>query len=43
MDSEARAALKDVGVVVSGYATDSKYGAEIRGIIKGKAFRELLG
>ena len=27
----------------SGYATDSKYGAKIRGIIKGKTFMELLG
>ena len=27
----------------SGYATDSKYGDKIRGVIKGKTFKELLG
>lgn len=27
----------------SGYATDSKYGGTIRGIIKGKTFMELVG
>ena len=27
----------------SGYATDSRYGEKIRGIIKGKTFQELLG
>jgi peptidoglycan hydrolase FlgJ len=27
----------------SGYATDSKYGDKIRGIIKGKTFKELIG
>ena len=27
----------------SGYATDSKYGAKIRGIIAGKTFKQLLG
>ena len=27
----------------SGYATDSKYGDKIRGIIRGKTFKELLG
>ena len=27
----------------SGYATDSRYGEKIRGIIEGKTFKELLG
>ena len=27
----------------SGYATDSKYGDKIRGIIEGKTFKELIG
>ena len=32
-----------VALAGSGYATDSKYGDKIRGIIKGKTFKELIG
>ena len=32
-----------VALAGSGYATDSKYGDKIRGIIEGQTFKELIG